>query len=93
MGRRQLYQGSLAPADGLSLLQRGGKTQRGMLINASESFHRHHLRLAFGQGAGFIENRGVEFTGALQRIGIAHQHAVLRRPANAGDNRHRRRRA
>lgn len=40
-----------------------------------------------------LSNTGVEFTGALQRIGIAHQHAILRRPANAGDNRHWRRRA
>ncbi len=35
------------------------------------------LRFTFGQGTGFIKDQRVESAGALQGVGITHQHAKL----------------
>ena len=55
--------------------------------------HGYNLRFTFGQGTGFIKDQRVESAGALQGVGITHQHAKLGGATHAGDNRHRRRKA
>ena len=74
-----------------TLLQRRRQTQRLRFVNISKCFHCDNLRLPFGQRPGFIEHYGIERTGALQRVGVPHQHTKLSRPPDARNNRHRRR--
>ena len=67
-----------------------GKPQQNILV---EILHRHDggdLGLAFGQRAGLVDDKRVDFLQALERLGVPDQNAGLRGAADADHDRHRR---
>ena len=71
-------------------LDAGRKLQHLRFIEAGRGGNRHHLRLAFGERAGLVDDKRVDLFHALQRFGVLDQHAGLRAAADADHDRHRR---
>ena len=56
--------------------------------SASASREADELRLAFGQGSGFVDDQGVDFFENLQRFGILDENAGAGPAADADHDRH-----
>ena len=61
-------------------LYRGGKLQQPLFGERADGQHVGDRRLAFGQGAGFIEGDGLNLAQLLQRRTAFNQRAAPRRP-------------
>ena len=60
-----------------ALLKRRGQAYHPRFVGATKGFDGNHLRLTFGQRAGFIKHDGIKGAGTLQGIGIADQNTKL----------------
>ena len=69
---------------------RGGEFQHLVIADAFRRLDRGEGRLAEGEGAGLVDDDGVDGGEALQRRGIAHQHAGLRAAPGGDHDRDRR---
>ena len=84
------------PHDGVSqrmfagALDAGGQPQEIGLGKSRGRNDRDHLRLAFGQRAGFVDHQRVDLLHALERFGVLDQHAGLRAAPDTDHDRHRR---
>ena len=71
-----------------------GWPRRAAPSSSSKRLSRDHigqLRPAFGQRAGLVDDQRIDLGEALQRLGVADQHAGLRAAPRRGHDRHRRR--
>src|SRR4051794_30363886 len=59
------------------LLETCGEPKELRLILARKSSDRHELRLAFGEGTGFIDDKGVNLFKHLKRLSVFHEHSSL----------------
>ena len=71
-------------------LDAGRELQHLRLVEAGQGHDRDHFRFSFGEGAGLVDDQGVDLFHALQRLGILDQHAGVRAAADADHDRHRR---
>ena len=83
---------TMAAASGCSLARSTLAASRSTSLSSkpSRGIDRDHLRLAFGQRAGLVDDQRVDLLHALQRLGVLDQHARLRAAADADHDRHRR---
>ncbi len=68
-----------------------GKAQQLVLAHAVKRDHGCQTGLAFRQRAGLVEGQRVDCSSTFQMLAALDQDAASSRPADAGDNRHRRR--
>ena len=95
--RGQMRQRQLAGSGGLhnglrqrvlgALLQRSGQRQHGVGLDVGQRDDVSKLRLAFGEGAGFVHHQQVDVGRVLQGSGVAEQHAAPRAHADAHHHR------
>ena len=57
--------------------QAGRQAQQFVLGEAAERNRLGQLRLALGQGAGLVDDEGIELLHQLERLGVAHQNPGL----------------
>ena len=85
----------MAAASGCSLARSTLPARRSasLSVKPSAGDHGDHLRFAFGQGAGLVDDERVDLFHPLQRFGVLDQDAGVGAAADADHDRHRRREA
>ncbi len=71
-------------------IEAGSEPEHAGCVEGTGGHHFAEDRATFGQGAGLVDHEGVDPAQAFNRLGIAEQHAALRRTTGGDHHRHRR---
>ena len=71
-------------------LQRGGQAEQMRALDAVDRLHVSQAWATLGQGAGLVDDQHVDLREALQRLGVADQHAGMGAAPRGHHDRHRR---
>ena len=73
-----------------ALLQRGGEPQELLRVETVGRQHIHELGFALGERAGLVHDERGDFLQPFERLGVLHEHALLRAASDADHDGHRR---